>query len=100
MASTGLRRYVRLYNKPKQIYGLFDKLSLAVVGSCDVDNNPHIFLTGSNQYIQEINRHFDGTLNNFSPMVFVANQEKNESYIFKDILFQPYNSDFILVMNK
>ena len=45
LASTGLRRYDRLANKPKQKYGLFDKLSLALVLACEVDKNPHIFLT-------------------------------------------------------
>ena len=36
--------------------------------------NPHIFLTRANQHIQEMNRHFDGTLNCFGPIVFAANQ--------------------------
>ena len=70
-------------NKPKQKYDLFLKLSLAVIGACEVDNNPHIFLTRANQYIQEINRHFDGTLNNFGLIVFAKNQEQNESYTCK-----------------
>ena len=29
-------------------------------------------------------------------MVFAENQERNESYIFKDMLLQPYKSDFII----
>ena len=40
-------------------------------------NNPHTFLTRANQHIQKINRHFDGTLNQYGPMVFAANQEQN-----------------------
>ena len=70
IASTGLGRYSRLANKPKQKYGLFDKFILALIVSCEVDNNPHIFLTRANQHIQEMNGHFDGTLNHFGPMVF------------------------------
>ena len=52
MASSGIRRSDRLHNKPKQKYGLFTKLSLAVFGACDVDKTPHIFLTRANQHIQ------------------------------------------------
>ena len=70
MASTGTRRSIRLTDKPKQKYGLFAKFSVAVIGACEVDNNPHIFLTRENQHIQKINRHFDGNLNNVGPMVF------------------------------
>ena len=58
LASTGLRRSNSLANKPKK-YGLFAILSLEVIGSCGVDKNPHIFITRSNQHIQEVNRHFD-----------------------------------------
>ena len=63
-------------------------------------NNPHIFITRKNQNIQEINRHFDVTLNHFGPMVFAANQEQNESYTFKDIFLQPDKSYFIISMIK
>ena len=63
-------------------------------------NNPLIFITRGNHQTQEINRHFDGTLNIFGPMVFAANQEKNKSYTFKDMLLQPDMSDFILATIK
>ena len=43
--STGIRISARFDNKPKQKYGLFDKLSLVVVGTCEVANSPNIFLT-------------------------------------------------------
>ena len=91
MASTGLRRSNRLANKPKQKYSLFDKLSLTEIRACEVDKNRHIFLTRAKQHTQEINIHFDGTLYHFGPMVFEENQEKNESYTFKDMLLQPDN---------
>ena len=78
IVSTGLSRSVRLANKPKQKYGLFAKFSLALIGACEVANNSHIFLTRVNQHIQEINRHFDGTLNHFGLMKFAANQEKKK----------------------
>ena len=65
-----------MYNKPKQKYGLFSKLSLSVIGACGVVNNPHIFIATENQHNKEINRHFNGTLNHFGPMVFEENQEK------------------------
>ena len=58
MASYGLRISERLANKPRKKYGLFDKLSLEVIGACDMANNPHIFLTRANQHIQEVNRRF------------------------------------------
>ena len=74
IASTGLRRSVGLDNKPKQKYGLFTKLWLIVLRACQVAKNPHIFLTRSDQHIQENNRHFDGTLNQYGPMVFAENQ--------------------------
>ena len=61
-------------NKPKQKYALFSKFSLSVIGECEMANKPHIFLTIANQHIQEINRHSDGALNHFGPMVFEANQ--------------------------
>ena len=82
MASSSLGRATRLPNKPLKKYDLSAKLSLVVIGACEVDKNPHIFLTVSNKQIQEINRHFDGTLNNYGPMVFSSNQEQNESYTF------------------
>ena len=96
MSSTGLRRYERLANKPGKKYGLFSKLLLSVMGYCEVYKNPHTFITRENQHIQEINSNFDGTLNNYGPMLFAENQEQNESYTFKDMLLQPYQSDFIL----
>ena len=51
LASTGIRRSASLVNKPKQKYDLFPKLSLALIGACEVANNPHIFLTIPNQHI-------------------------------------------------
>ena len=77
LVSTALGISTRLDNKPTHKYGLFDKFSLSVIGACEVANNTDIFLTRSNQYIQEINIHFDGTLNNYSPVDFVENQEQN-----------------------
>ena len=68
LESTG--RYSRLAHKPKQKYILFSECSLAVVVTYDVDKDPHIFLTRENRYNQEINRHFDGTLIHFGPVVF------------------------------
>ena len=76
-------------NKPKQKYGLFAKFPSSVFRACGVATNLHIFITRENQHIQEINSHFYGTLNNFDPIVFAANQEQNESYNFKDMLLQP-----------
>ena len=58
-------------------------------------NDPHIFLTREKQHIQESSRNFNGTLNHYGPMEFSANQEKNESYTFKDMLLQPDKSDLI-----
>ena len=60
-----------------------------------MDKNPHIFLIRGNQRIQEINRYYDGTLNDFFLVVFLSNQEQNESYNFKDMLLQPDKSDFM-----
>ena len=33
-------------------------------------------------------------------MLLTANQEQNESYTFKDMLLQPYKSDFVLASIK
>ena len=77
MEWTGLMRSYRLDNKPKQKYGLFNKLSLALIGSCDVANKLHKFLTREKQHRQEINRHFDITLNHYDPMIFAENIEPN-----------------------
>ena len=52
LGSNGLRISVRLANKTKQKYGLFYKLASTLVGSCEMANNPHIFLTEANQHIQ------------------------------------------------
>ena len=100
LTSAGLGRYYRLTNKPKQKYGLFARLSLAGVGLCDMDKNPHIFITRENQHIQIINGHFDIALNHFGPLVFAENQEQNESYTFRKILLQPDKSYFILSIIK
>ena len=77
LTSTSLRISARLDNKLRQKYGLFVKFLLSVIGACEVAKNPQIFLTRANQHIQEINRHFDGTLNRFGLMVFATNQEQH-----------------------
>ena len=56
--------------------------------------NPRKFLTRANQNFQEINRHFYATLNIVGTMVFAENQRQNESYTFKDVLFQTDKSYF------
>ena len=78
LAPAGLRRYVRLDNKPRQKYGLFAKFSLSAIVAFEVANNPHIFLTRSKQHIKESNIHFYGTLNHFDTMLFSESQEQNE----------------------
>ena len=77
LASTGHRRSESLSNKTRQKYGLFSKFSLSVIGSCEVDKNPHIFITRANQHIKETHRYFYGELNNYDPMAFEENQEQN-----------------------
>ena len=52
LEKTDIRIYAELDNKPRQEYSLFDKFSLAVIGACETENNPHIFLTRANQNIQ------------------------------------------------
>ena len=93
MASTGLSISTRFVNKPKQKNGSYSKFSLELIGARSVDKNPHIFLNKANQHIREINRHFYGTLNHFCPIAFAANQEQNEYYTFREVLFQPDKSD-------
>ena len=83
LESTIRRISARLANKSNQKYGLFSKLSSSVIGSGEVAKNSHLFPTRGNQYIQENNRNFDGTLNNFGTMLFSANQEQNESYTLR-----------------
>ena len=68
--------------------------------ACEVAKNPHILLTIANQHIQEINRKFDGTLNNYGAMVFSANKAQNYSYTFNEMLLQPDKSYLILSMIK
>ena len=77
MASTGLKISERFSNKPIKKMVYFQNFSSALIGAYEVDNNPHIFLIRVNQHIQKIYRHFDGTLNHYSPMLFAANQEQN-----------------------
>ena len=77
LGSTGLRRSAKLANKTRQKDGLFSKFSLSLIRACAVANNPHIFITISNQHIQEIIRHLDGNLNDHGPMLFAANQEQS-----------------------
>ena len=55
-------------------------------GAYEVANNPHIFLTLTNQHIQEISRHFDETLNIFFPLVFAENLEQHDSHTFMYML--------------
>ena len=50
----GFIRSARLANKPRQNYGLFDTLSLAVIGACDVADNSHIFITRKNKTFIDI----------------------------------------------
>ena len=100
LESTSFRISTKLANKPRQKDYSFAKLSLSVIGARDVAKNTHIFLNVSNQHIKEINRHFDGTLNHYVPMVFASNQEKKEFFTFKNILLQPYKSYLNLSMIK
>ena len=44
LESTFPSRSTRLADKHKQKCGLFVIISLALVGACEVDKNPHIFL--------------------------------------------------------
>ena len=74
LSSTGIRRSARLTSKPKQKYGLFAKFSLPVVEACEVYKNLPTFITISNQHAQEINIHFDETLNHYGPMVSAGNK--------------------------
>ena len=48
MASTDLLNSARLDNKLKPKYSIFAKLSLELVGACEVDLNKHLFLTRAN----------------------------------------------------
>ena len=41
---------------------------------------------------------FDNTINVFRTMVFAENQDKNETYTFKDMLCQDYCQQFIDAM--
>ena len=43
LVSTGLRRYARLDNKPRQKYGYFPEFSWSVIGACEVAKNPDYF---------------------------------------------------------
>ena len=52
MASNGIMIYARLANKTRQKYGLFDKLSLSVIGACEAAKKPHIFIPRAKQHIQ------------------------------------------------
>ena len=76
------------------------KFLLARIGACEVAKNPQIILIRANQYIHEINRHFDETLNSYGQIVFASNQLITESYTLKDMLLQPDKSDFIMSMIK
>ena len=53
--------------KTKQKYALFSE---SLIGAHEVDKILHIFLTRANQRIQEISRHFDGTLNHYGTIFF------------------------------
>ena len=52
LESTGIMIYARLANKKRQKCSLFEKFSLAVIGECEAANNPHIFITRTNQHIK------------------------------------------------
>ena len=78
LESACLNRSERLSNKPRQKYGLFAKLLLAVIGACEVANNPHIFLTREKKRIHELNINCFGTLNNYILIVFAENQVQNK----------------------
>ena len=48
LATTGIRRSAKFDLKPRQKYGLLGKLSLAVIGLCEVANIPQVFLNRPN----------------------------------------------------
>ena len=73
LESTGIRISAMLVYKSRLKYGLFAKFLLTVIRLYEVAKNPHTYLTRENQHIQEINRYFDGALNNYGPMVFALN---------------------------
>ena len=101
LASTGIQKLPRMSQKARQqsnIFGLFVILSLALIRTFEAITRPNIFLMRANKHIQKINQQFDVTLNHFGNMIFVANQQQNKTYKFKEMLLQPNNSEFIMAM--
>ena len=65
------------------MFGIFAVFPLSLIRMCEVIKLPQIFLTRSNQHIQDIDHKSYGTIDHFGHMVFAANQEQNMTYNFK-----------------
>ena len=87
-------------NKPKPKYGLFDEFVLAVVGACEVAKTRQISLYRANKHIYKRNRHFDGTLNHFGPMVSAENKNKMNPTHLRRFFYNQKIRGFILSIIK
>ena len=82
------------------MFVIFEIFLLESIVTYDIVRHTQRFLTRADQHIQKSNQKFYGKINHLGQMVSAANQEHNETYMFKDILFQPGISDFIMEIPK
>ena len=78
----------------------FEIFSLSLIGIHKVFKCPYILLTGPSQHIQEINQQLYVTINHFFHMAVADNQEQKETYMFKYMLSQPEQFNFVKSMLK
>ena len=80
------------------MFGLFTIMSLATVSNLQSvipEPRPQIYFLIVFEHLEDVSTLFENSINVFRAMVFAANQEKNETYTFKEILCQDDCRQFI-----
>ena len=79
---------------------LFTMVCLVLTGTSPTVFVPKTLYSKVVYHTQEINNHFDGTLNYINPLAYVTETSDNETYTFRDMLCQEDKNEFIMAMIK
>ena len=82
----------------RKMFGLFRMMILATVSNLQSvipDPRPQIYFLRGFNHLEDVNTIFDNSINFFHAVVFAANQENNQTYTSKDMLFQDDCQQFV-----
>ena len=79
---------------------LFTMVCLVLSGTSPTVYAPKTLCSKVVYHTQEINKHFDGTLNYLNPLAYATEKSDNETYTFREMLQQEDKNEFIMAMIK